>query len=542
MAIFHLSVKSGSRGAGQSAAAHGEYIAREGKYAQKAVAELAVHVEHGNLPDFAQGDAHAFWRAADSHERANGRLWTELEVSIPRELSREDQLQLARDFRQSAIGENHAYSLAIHVPKTMDGKSENPHMHLMFSERIINERTKALDEETYFKRNGATKDRSWNDQAKVEEVRAMWEGMANKALERAGLSERIDRRSLAVQGLEHAPEPKIGRAAPEVRRALALVQAGKQAANLSERAQTALQVRALRSITQQRRGVVIELAKVREERQRKTAERDNRIKRMEGLPLTELRKEVLQLEPAQSQQGRPAWEREWSKLPEVAASLKARDAATAEVGYARGRIGAAERDLAKAKEAEQGYKKQHWFKSVAHSVGWKDTKLGELTAQRTALEKDLQSHQGGLANFEKAAAQSEAGWQAIRSNPELQTKAQEIHAEKTEIHQEARAVLDRREAERKHAETLAKQLAAAQRLGQGFDRERVPETVQGMLALLEQAKSQPGGQRQAQERLADTLTHQKDLRQIVEKALAPQMKAIDKEQGNEAGRSGGYGT
>jgi hypothetical protein len=535
MAIFHLSVKSGSRGAGQSAAAHGEYIAREGKYAQKAVAELAVHVEHGNLPEFAEGDAHAFWRSADAHERANGRLWTELEVSIPRELSREDQLSLVRDFRQSAIGERHAYSLAIHVPKTMDGKNENPHMHLMFSERIIDARTKTLDEETYFKRNGATKDRTWNEQTKVEEVRALWEGMANQALERAGLSERIDRRSLAAQGLEHAPEPKIGKAAPEVRRALALVQSGRQAGQLSERAQAALQVRALRSISQQRRGVVIELAKVREERQRKVVERESRLKRLEGLPLVELRKEARQLEPAQGQPGRPTWEREWSKLPEVAASLKARDAATAEIGYARGRIGAAERDLAKAKEAEQGYKKQHWFKSVAHSVGWKDSRLGELTAQRTALEKDFQGHQVGLAKSEKVATQAEADWQTVRSSPELQTKAQEIHAEKTEIHQETRAVLERREFERKQAETLARQLAGAQRLGAAFDRQRVPDTVQGMLARLDQAKTQPGGLSREQGRLADTLTQQKDLRQIVEKALAPQLRAIERENERGAG-------
>ena len=158
MALFHLSVKSGSRGAGQSAAAHGEYIAREGKYAKKTVCELAVHVEHGNLPEFAEGSAHAFWRAADAHERANGRLWSELEVSLPRELSRDAQLQLARDFRDAVIGERHAHTMAIHVPKTMDGESKNPHIHLMFSERVIDARTVALDEQTYFKRNGAMKE------------------------------------------------------------------------------------------------------------------------------------------------------------------------------------------------------------------------------------------------------------------------------------------------------------------------------------------------------------------------------------------------
>ncbi|NJR44043.1 MobA/MobL family protein [bacterium] len=361
MAIFHLSVKSGSRNAEQSAAAHGEYIAREGKYAVKAVAELAVHVEHGNLPAFAANDPHAFWRAADTNERANGRLWTELEVSIPRELSRESQLQLVRDFRDAAIGERHAFSLAVHVPKTLDGQSENPHMHLMFSERVIDERTKTLDAETYFKRNGATKDRAWNEQTKVEEIRTLWESMANKALERAGSEERIDRRSLAAQGAQHVAEPKIGRSAPEVRRALKDAQSGQSARPLSERAQTAMQVRALRQIAQQQRGVVIELAKVREERQRKATEREVRLKRFEVMPLAELRREAQRVQPSQANPGRPAWEREWIELPEVANSANARDATAAEVGYARGRIGMAERDLAQATNAEQGYRKQHKF-------------------------------------------------------------------------------------------------------------------------------------------------------------------------------------
>ena len=77
VAVYHLSMKSGSRGAGQSAAAHGAYIAREGKYATDIDDDKAKFVEHGNLPDFANGDAHMFWAAADEHERANGRLWSD---------------------------------------------------------------------------------------------------------------------------------------------------------------------------------------------------------------------------------------------------------------------------------------------------------------------------------------------------------------------------------------------------------------------------------------------------------------------------------
>ena len=110
VAVYHLSMKSGSRGAGQSAAAHGAYIAREGKYAARTLDDEAVLAEHGNLPDFANGDANLFWAAADDHERANGRLWSEIEVSLPRELSRDDQIALAREFREAMIDDRHANS------------------------------------------------------------------------------------------------------------------------------------------------------------------------------------------------------------------------------------------------------------------------------------------------------------------------------------------------------------------------------------------------------------------------------------------------
>ena len=46
-------------------------------------------LESGNLPDFAQGNPLAFWMAADTHERVNGRVYTELQVALPRELNQQ---------------------------------------------------------------------------------------------------------------------------------------------------------------------------------------------------------------------------------------------------------------------------------------------------------------------------------------------------------------------------------------------------------------------------------------------------------------------
>ena len=131
MAIFHLTVKTGSRLGGQSARAKADYIEREGKY-ERQDDELA-HRESENMPEWAEDDQRSYWEAADEHERVNGRLFREVEFALPRELNESDQVELAREFAAkltSAGGERLPYTLAVHR-----GKGENPHAHLMISER-----------------------------------------------------------------------------------------------------------------------------------------------------------------------------------------------------------------------------------------------------------------------------------------------------------------------------------------------------------------------------------------------------------------------
>jgi hypothetical protein len=180
------------------AAAHSDYIARAGQYEKRLD---VVHVEPGNMPEFAHADARAFWRAADMHERANGRAYTELQIALPRELNDEQRIELAREATREFMGDRFAYILAVHNPVAKD-KIEQPHLHIMFSERVVDERTRALPEEQFFKRNGAKKDREWNDRTKPEEIRVKWCEMMNRAMEREGIEERVDPRSWAAQGRE----------------------------------------------------------------------------------------------------------------------------------------------------------------------------------------------------------------------------------------------------------------------------------------------------------------------------------------------------
>ncbi len=194
MAILHVVLNSSSDA--PPSAAHSDYITRHGNYAKMGA---AVYVESGNMPDFAQDNPHQFWEAADAHERANGRTYTELQIALPRELSEAENIELARAATQEILGSRFAYTLALHNPEAAD-KIEQPHFHLMWSERAIDDTTRAIPEEKFFKRNGAKKDRKWNDQNIADELRGKWAEMMNRALENAGIDQRVDPRSLADQG------------------------------------------------------------------------------------------------------------------------------------------------------------------------------------------------------------------------------------------------------------------------------------------------------------------------------------------------------
>src|SRR6202043_2844880 len=86
----------GSRSGGQSAAAKFAYLCCQGRYRRES-SEL-VHCESQMLPAWAAGDPALYWKAADRHERTNGRLYQQVEIGLPRELSREQQIELARGF------------------------------------------------------------------------------------------------------------------------------------------------------------------------------------------------------------------------------------------------------------------------------------------------------------------------------------------------------------------------------------------------------------------------------------------------------------
>jgi hypothetical protein len=205
---FHVSFRSGSRGMGSSAGASHDYITREGEYAD-GDRDPAIYTESDHMPSWAENDASEYWSAADLYERANGRLYVSAEFALPRDLSAEDQIVLAREFaRHLTAEESLPYTLAIHAGRDADGNEHNPHAHLMISERK-NDDIERSPEQWFSRANptdptkgGAEKSRTFHGREWVEGARREWAELTNKTMTRLGREERVDHRSYERQGVD----------------------------------------------------------------------------------------------------------------------------------------------------------------------------------------------------------------------------------------------------------------------------------------------------------------------------------------------------
>ena len=213
-------MKVGKKG---KAAPHAAYIVREGQYAKRLErGEKLEATEAGNMPAWAKAQPQQFWHAADVFERVNGTTYREMEIALPRELDPTQRAELVRAFVRQEIGEHHAYQWAIHTPNAADG-GEQPHVHLMFSERQCDGIDR--DPDQYFKRYNAKAPEKGGARkgygpsagktltaaeraAELKALRERWQVLCNEHLEMAGHGQRIDMRSYAERGIKLAPERK----------------------------------------------------------------------------------------------------------------------------------------------------------------------------------------------------------------------------------------------------------------------------------------------------------------------------------------------
>ena len=180
-------------------AAHLDYINRDEKYGKK---EDLLFKEVRNLPE-EFGDIKNFWKCAETYERKNSNLYRELEISLPREFTPEENKKIVDNFCENLFGKEYVYNYAMHNPKSFDGDMQ-PHVHIMFFERKIDDIKR--DKDKYFKRynskniekGGWRKDKKWNEKSTLKSIRKEWETFLNFELEKKGI-EKVSAKSLKDQ-------------------------------------------------------------------------------------------------------------------------------------------------------------------------------------------------------------------------------------------------------------------------------------------------------------------------------------------------------
>ena len=176
-------------------------------------------------------DRSTLWNSVEQIEKSStAQLAREIEVALPVELSRAEQLALVRSFvKDNFVDAGMCADFAIH-----DKGTGNPHAHIMLTIRPLKEDgtwdakcRKVYDLDSQGQRipdgKGGWKSHredttDWNQRSNAEKWRAAWAAYTNRALEAAGRPERIDHRSYKRQGIEKIPSIHMGVAASQMER------------------------------------------------------------------------------------------------------------------------------------------------------------------------------------------------------------------------------------------------------------------------------------------------------------------------------------
>ena len=230
VAIYHLSVKLVTRGAGRSSTAAAAYRAatrvrdeRTGlvfDYTRKRGVEHTEIV----LPS-AQRDAgwahdrERLWNAAETAEkRKDARVAREYEVALPHELNAAQRRDLVRAFAQD-LAERHggAIDVAIHRPHR-EGDTRNHHAHLLATTRVVTDAGLGSKTSIEWKDADRTKRGLESGRIEVTAIRSRWAAIVNEHLAEHGHAARIDHRSLDAQGIDREPTYHKGPAVTAIER------------------------------------------------------------------------------------------------------------------------------------------------------------------------------------------------------------------------------------------------------------------------------------------------------------------------------------
>lgn len=257
MAIFHLSIKMISRSSGKSAVAASAYRAgeklteTENGYVHDYTKKEGVIYTEVLLPMNAPvgfGNREVLWNEVQKAEKkSDAQLAREIEVALPVELSREEQVALVKKYvTENFTSVGMCADVAIHEKK-VDGKRvlhSNPHAHILLTTRAFKEdgswapkekKAYALDEKgeripvidpaTGLQKLGRRNEKmwkritvlanDWNDQNNAEKWRQSWAELCNRYL---APEKQIDNRSFERQGVEQIPTIHEGYVARQMER------------------------------------------------------------------------------------------------------------------------------------------------------------------------------------------------------------------------------------------------------------------------------------------------------------------------------------
>lgn len=229
MASYHLSVQIISRSAGQSSVAAAAYRAGERLKDERAgithdysrrrgVIYSGILVPPGAAPSLS--DRSALWNEVERLEgRRDAQLAREINLALPHELDAGARRELLLNFVQEAfVSRGMVADVAVHEPVLEKGDHpHNHHAHILLTLRQATP--------SGLRR---VKTREWNSDKLLTHWRALWATCQNGALARAGLSIRVDHRTLEAQrnealergdgraaaSLSRTPEVHIGRSEP----------------------------------------------------------------------------------------------------------------------------------------------------------------------------------------------------------------------------------------------------------------------------------------------------------------------------------------
>lgn len=107
-------------------------------------------VKSGNMPTWATDRPDLFWAAADKYEIARGRTSSAITVALPNTLTTLQRQALAQDLiQQFATQHQLPFTAAIHTHKSSITGEEQPHLHLMYSERSLSDGLERLPDQFF---------------------------------------------------------------------------------------------------------------------------------------------------------------------------------------------------------------------------------------------------------------------------------------------------------------------------------------------------------------------------------------------------------